>query len=57
MDRTRLSDSHVTICLRNVRLSEAQTSARLRFVTRCHIHNSLKANAPIHIKVADRDEE
>jgi len=50
-DHSRLADIHVAIQIEGAVWEEATTAALLNFVKQCCIHNTLKANSQVFIKV------
>ncbi len=51
-DGTRLSDIGVSIDLRDARLAEQQQAELLKYIERCKIRNTLKANSDIIASLA-----
>jgi len=52
-DQTRLADIHVTVKVTGEKLNQETASALLNHITRCYIHNTLKANSKITFKFAE----
>jgi len=54
-DQTRLADINVNIEIEGTTLNETMSAALLTFIKRCYIHNTLKANSQIHMRVLNNN--
>lgn len=50
-DQSRLADIHVAIEVPGAQWDDAAKSAMLKFITKCYIYGTLKANSRIHLNV------